>query len=165
MRRLAERPEVFFYGQSVAYDGAAIHHSLEGVPMEKRIEMPVAEEFQLGYCIGRSLAGELPVCIYPRMDFMLLAVNQLVNHLDKLSLYGWEPKMIIRTVIGKRRPLDAGPQHTQNYTEAFRMMLHNVQVREVRTPQEVAFTYQLAIDAKHSTVIVENEWKLPLASP
>lgn len=159
MRRLAELPETMFYGQSVVYDGAAMYHSLDGVAMEKRVEMPVAEEFQMGFCIGLALTGKLPICLYPRIDFMLLALNQLVNHLDKFPLYGWEPKMIIRTTVGKKQPLDAGPQHTQNYTEAFRMMLHNVQVREVRTAQEVAFTYQYALDAKHSTVIVENEWR------
>lgn len=159
MRRLAEREDTLFLGQSVAYDGAAIYASLEGVPMKKRLEMPVAEEFQMGYSIGLALVGKLPICIYPRMDFMLLAVNQLVNHLDKLPLWGWKPKMIIRTTIGKKAPLNAGPQHTQNYTEAFQRMLHTILVREVRTPQEVQLAYQLALDSERSTLIVENEWK------
>lgn len=159
MRRLAEFPETLFLGQSVAYDGAAIHASLDGVPEEKRLEMPVAEEFQMGYCTGLSLAGKLPICIYPRIDFMLLCVNQLVNHLDKLPLWGWHPKVIIRTVVGKKIPLDAGPQHTQNYTEAFQKMLHTVAVREVRVPQDVAFAYDMAIRSERSTLIVENEWK------
>lgn len=158
MRTLATMPHVRFYGQSVRYDGAAIHKSLEGVPMDKRIEMPVAEEFQMGYCIGQSLTGILPVCIYPRMDFMLLCVNQLVNHLDKLTIYGWKPKVIIRTVVGKKKPLDAGPQHTQNYTEAFQKMLHNIQVFEARVPDEVHFAYEHALRSKTSTLIVENEW-------
>lgn len=159
MRKLGKIENALFLGQSVAYDGAAIHASLEGVPAEKRVEMPVAEEFQMGYCIGLALAGKVPVCIYPRMDFMLLCVNQLVNHLDKLPLYGWKPKVIIRTTIGKKAPLNAGPQHTQNYTEAFQKMLHHIIVREVRVPQEVAFAYDLAIKGDKSILIVENEWK------
>ena len=159
MVKLSKIENVYFYGQSVLYDGAAIFNSLEGVPKEKRIEMPVAEEFQMGFCIGQSLAGKLPVCIYPRMDFMLLCLNQLVNHLDKLPLYGWKPKLIIRTVVGKKRPLDAGPQHTQNYTEAFQKMLHSVRVIEPRTAQEVSFAYDHALKSELSTLIVENEWK------
>jgi pyruvate dehydrogenase E1 component beta subunit len=159
MRRLAEFPNTVFVGQSVAYDGAAIHASLEGVPMDRRIEMPVAEEFQMGYCTGLAIAGKLPICIYPRMDFMLLCVNQLVNHLDKLPMYGWKAKVIIRTTIGKKKPLDAGPQHTQNYTDAFQKMLHNIRVREARVPNEVAFAYEQAMKADVSTLIVENEWK------
>lgn len=157
MQRLAELPNVCFYGQSLRYDGAAIFDSMRGVPMECRIEMPVAEDFQLGFCIGASLAGILPVCIFPRMDFMLLCVNQLVNHLDKLPEFGWCPKIILRTTIGKKTPLDAGLQHTQNHTEAFRKMLTNVRVMEARTAEEVHAAYTDAILSDHSTLIVENE--------
>ena len=156
MLLLAKDPRTVFVGQSVRYDGAAIHASLEGVPMEKRIEMPVIEDFQMGYCIGLAMTGKIPVCIYPRMDFMLLAVNQLVNHLDKLPLFGWHPKVIIRTTIGQKKPLDAGPQHTQNHTAAFRSMLQHVRVVEVWNPLEVKQAYGAAINFSGSSLIVEN---------
>ena len=160
MRWLAEEPRTVFVGQSVRYDGAAIYHSLKGVPMEKRLEFPVVENLQLGYCTGLSLTGKLPVCIYPRMDFMLLAMDALVNHLDKLPLYGWKPKVIIRCRVGQKTkdgvPMDAGPQHTQNYTHAFRQMLTTVTVREVRTSFEVEDAYREALRSKHSWIIVEN---------
>ncbi len=156
MLTLAQLPRVVFVGQSVAYDGAAIYNSLAGVPENLRLEFPVAEELQLGYCTGRALGGDLPVCIYPRMDFMLLAMNQLVNHLDKLPMMGWKPKVIIRTTVGKKKPLDAGPQHTQNHTLAFREMLKTIQVWEVTTPTEVALAYERARKAELSTLIVEN---------
>ena len=45
MRNLVALPEAMFYGQSVEYDGAAMHASLEGVPMNRRVEMPVIEVF------------------------------------------------------------------------------------------------------------------------
>ena len=160
MRWLAEEPRTVFVGQSVRYDGAAIYHSLDGVAMEKRLEFPVVENLQLGYCTGLSLTGKLPICIYPRMDFMLLAMDQLVNHLDKLPIYGWKPKVIIRCRVGQKTkdgvPMDAGPQHTQNYTRAFQTMLHNVRCTEVRTPQEVEDAYIRACDFQGSSIIVEN---------
>ena len=156
MRMLADEEETVFIGQSVKYDGAAIYHSLDGVPISKRVEMPVIEDFQLGYCTGLSLMGKLPVCIYPRFDFMLLCMNQLVNHLDKLPAFGWSPKVIIRARVGQKKPLDAGPQHTQNYTNAFRHMLTSIEVLEVRTPRHVLEAYALALTNKHSTLIVEN---------
>lgn len=152
MLMLAERGAVFV-GQSVKYDGAAIYHSLTGVRTDQRIELPVIEDFQMGYCTGLAIAGKLPVCIYPRMDFMLLATNQLVNHLDK-SIFN--PKVIIRTTVGQKTPLDAGPQHTQNHTRAFQLMLHNVRVDEVRTPQQVTSAYKRALDCDGSYLIVEN---------
>jgi pyruvate/2-oxoglutarate/acetoin dehydrogenase E1 component len=156
MRMLAAEPNTVFIGQSVRYDGAAIYHSLEGVPMEKRLEFPVVENLQLGYCTGLSMTGKLPICIYPRIDFMLLAMDQLVNHLDKLPLYGWNPKVIIRARVGQKYPLDAGPQHTQNHSHAFRQMLTTVEVLEVRQWEDVAPAYELAVGNRHSTLIVEN---------
>lgn len=156
MRKLAEDPRTVFIGQSVSYDGAAIYHSLDGVPEEKRLEMPVIEDFQLGYCTGLSLTGKIPVCIYPRMDFMLLAANQLVNHLDKLPMFGWKPKVIVRARVGQKTPLDAGPQHTQDHTKAFATMLQNVKVRLVRHPAQVTEAYAKALEDEYSWLIVEN---------
>ena len=152
MRMLAKHDAVFV-GQSVRYDGAAIYHSLDGVPDRQRIELPVIEDFQMGYCTGLAIAGNFPVCIYPRMDFMLLATNQIVNHLDKSV---WKPKLIIRTTVGQKKPLDAGPQHTQNHTEAFRLMLTTVHVEEVRTPGAVKYAYEKAVNRSGATMIVEN---------
>ena len=157
MLKLAEDPRVVFVGQSVRYDGAAIFDSLNGVPMEKRLEMPVIEDFQMGFCTGLALAGRLPVCIFPRMDFMLLCMNQLVNHLDKLPLFGWHPKVIIRTTVGAKKPLDAGPQHTQDHTEAFRNMLKTVEVIQVTKAATVPLAYDRAIASTASMLIVENQ--------
>ena len=156
MLSLSVDPRTVFVGQSVCYDGAAIFDSLKGIPMEQRLEMPVIEDFQMGFCTGLSLAGRLPVCIYPRMDFMLLCLNQLVNHLDKLPMFGWEPKVIIRTTVGQLQPLDAGPQHTQNHCQAFGLMLDRVVVEEVYTAAGVKRAYEGAIARPGSTLIVEN---------
>jgi len=156
MRKLAEDERTIFVGQSVAYDGAAIHASLDGVPMDKRLEMPVIEDFQVGFCIGLALQGKIPICIFPRIDFMLLAANQIVNHLDKLPVFGWDAKVIVRTTVGQKYPLDAGPQHTQDHTEAFRLMLRTTHVEQVRRADDVGRAYDAAMASKRSTLIVEN---------
>jgi pyruvate dehydrogenase E1 component beta subunit len=156
MRKLAAQPNALFVGQSVEYDGAAMHASLDGVPMRQRLEMPVAEDFQVGFCIGLALKGMLPICMFPRFDFVLLAANQLVNHLDKLPRFGWYHKVIIRTVVGQKTPLDAGPQHTQDHTAAFSLMLKSVDVARVSTPAQVEEAYDLAIRSPRSMLIVEH---------
>lgn len=151
------REGALFVGQSVAYDGATMYETLAGVPAEQRLEMPVIEDFQLGYCIGMSLKGRLPVCIYPRMDFLLLAMNQLVNHLDRFCEMGdFRPKVIVRTRVGPKTPLNAGPQHTGNYTEALSMMLRNIDVVELNHPADVLPCYLDAVISKRSTLVVEN---------
>jgi len=55
-----------------------------------------------------GLQGWIPASIFPRWSFLLLAANQLVNHLDKtasLGHGGFRTKVIIRTSIGSERPL------------------------------------------------------------
>ena len=156
MRWLAEDPRTVFVGQSVRYDGAAIYTSFDGVLMQKRLEMPVIEDFQLGFCIGLSLSGKIPICVYPRLDFMLLAMNQLVNHLDRFCEMGdFRPKVIVRTRIGAKTPLDAGPQHTGDYTQALSLMLRNVRVLKLTEPAEVMPAYLRALHAPESTLLIE----------
>ena len=75
MRMLAEDERTIFVGQNVVYGGQFMFSTLEGVPMEKRLEFPVAEDFQLGFCLGLAIEGYIPVCIYPRIDFLLLALR------------------------------------------------------------------------------------------
>ena len=164
MAMLAQHPNTIFVGQAVKYNSQAQFETFSGVPDEKKIEMPVIEDFQMGFCTGLALQGYVPISFYPRMDFLLLAANQLVNHLDKITLMserdfgriGYWPKVIIRTCVGQTKPLDAGYQHTQNHTEAFRLMLKTVRVDEVRTPEEVLSAYQRAIMSESSTLVIEN---------
>ncbi len=158
MLMLAAHPNTIFIGQNVAHDGNVMFKHLAGVPMDKRLELPVCEELQMGMSIGLALQGFLPISIYPRFDFLLLALNQLVNHLDKLpgmSLGGYRPKVIIRTKVGSKVPLDAGPQHTQDHTEAFRLMLTTVTVEKITCPEDILPTYQRALARPLSTLVVE----------
>lgn len=155
MSMLAGRGALFL-GQSIRYDGQAMHPSFSGVPMEQRIEMPVAEDFQMGFSTGLSLTGQLVVSVYPRFDFLLLAANQLVNHLDKYALMsGYRPKVIIRTAVGSTEPLNPGPQHMQDYSEAFASMLRTVKVRLLHSTEMIVPQYQKALEREESTLLVE----------
>lgn len=130
--------------------------TLRDVPMEKRVEMPVAEDMQLGMCTGISLAGGLPISIYPRWNFLLLATSQLVLHLDKISLYSaYKPKVIIRTAVACDQPLNPGPQHLGNFGQAYREMLTTVRVWELDDKEKIMPFYRWALEADHSTVLVE----------
>jgi pyruvate/2-oxoglutarate/acetoin dehydrogenase E1 component len=156
MLLLAECPNTLFVGQAVKYPGQAAFKSFDGIPMDRRIEMPVAEDFQMGFCTGLALEGYIPVSFYTRWDFLILAMNQLVNHLDKLPMMGWNPKVIIRTSVGRKEPLDPGPQHCQNYTLAVRSMLKTVAVLNIEKTEDVIPSYQYALSCRHSVVLVEH---------
>ena len=99
MDLLAKDSRTIFLGQAVEYPGTAMHKNLTNVSSEKLYELPVAEEMQMGITIGLALNGNIPISIYPRWNFLLLAMNQLVNHLDRMphiSNGGYKPKVIVR---------------------------------------------------------------------
>ena len=161
MAYLGSHPETIFVGQAVAYKGTAVTHQVKDFPPEKLLELPVAEDFQAGFCLGLALEGKIPVSIYPRMNFTILAANQIVNHLDKWSVMSdgeSRPKVIMKAVVGSQYPLDPGHQHKANYTQAFRSMCDTIDVVELLYPEQVLPTYKKALDRADgvSTLIVEH---------
>jgi len=160
MEYLAEDPDTVFIGQAVACAGTAMSNTLMDVSHARKVELPVDEDMQMGMTNGLALQGKLPVSIFPRWNFFLLATNQLVNHLDKFSEMsggGYQPKAIIRTGIGAERPLHPGHQHIGDYTDAYRRMLNNVEIIRLEEPEDVFPAYQKAharTDGK-STILVE----------
>ena len=92
---------------------------------------------------------------------MILAMNQLVNHLDKIrhmSFDEFKPRVIIRTSIGSKKPLDGGVQHTQNYTKIFMNILKEVEVVNLIDPKNIFNEYKKALIRKDSksTLLIEN---------
>jgi pyruvate dehydrogenase E1 component alpha subunit len=159
MNSLSIDEKVIFLGQTVGYKGSPIYSSLEDISMERRIELPIMEEVQMGISMGFALEGYVPVSIFPRFDFLTLATNQLVNHLDKayeLSHGQFNPKVIIRTKVGSKEPLYPGPQHCQDHTEAYRRMLTNIDVVRLEHSGMIMPEYKNALENNRSTLIIED---------
>ena len=150
MEALARDPRVVFLGQGVLAEGTFMSTTLQGVPESKRIELPVMEETQLGMSIGMALTGLVPVSIFPRWNFLILAANQLVNHLDKMGL-----PVIVRVGVGSSQPLDPGPQHTSDFTEAFRLMMPNTYFARLEHATDVVAEYRQALERRGPSVLVE----------
>jgi pyruvate/2-oxoglutarate/acetoin dehydrogenase E1 component len=160
MTWLAEQGDTVFLGQAVEVPGTAMSNTLQQVDKAKLIEMPVAEEMQMGVSIGLAMAGTVPVSIFPRWNFLLLAVNQLVNHLDKMpkiSNGGFSPKVIIRTSVGSERPLHPQHQHVGDFTDSFKAMLENIEVIRLQEPEQIVNSYKRAYEREdgRSTILVE----------
>ena len=160
MEWLAQDPRTVFIGQAVEVPGTAMSNTVKDISLDRRIELPVAEEMQMGMTVGLAMQGQIPVSIYPRWNFMILAVNQLVNHLDKLAAMSADrisAKAIIRTGIGSERPLHPQHQHVGDFTEAFRLMCSTVEVIRLDEPEQIFPAYEKALlrDDGKSTLIVE----------
>ena len=138
MEFLASDPRTVFIGQAVAFPGTAMSNTLMGVPKEKLV----------------------PVTIFPRWNFLLLAINQLVNHVDKarvMSNGGYDPKIIIRTGIGSERPLHPQHQHIGDFTDAIRKMCTTIEVIRLKEPEDIFPAYEKSLlrDDGRNTILVE----------
>ncbi len=156
MKLLAENGYIFI-GQTAACKGTLMADSLADIPLDKRFELPVFECCQMGMATGIALAGGKVCSIYPRINFLLEAIPQLVQHLDKIPLFSdYRPKVIIRTAIATPIPLDAGVQHLGDYTEAIRAMLSTVGIVKLTDADMIMPAYQKALESPISTILVES---------
>ena len=160
MNFLAKDSKTIFLGQAVEYPGTAMSNTLKNVPKNKLIEIPVAEEMQLGISNGLALNNYIPISIFPRWNFLLLATNQLINHLDKFEVMSqglFKTKVIIRTSIGSQRPLHPQHQHVGDFTDAFKKVLSTIDIIRLEESKDVMPAYEKALkrDDGKSTILVE----------
>jgi pyruvate/2-oxoglutarate/acetoin dehydrogenase E1 component len=161
MDLLAAHEKTIFLGQSVAVEGTAMRGTLMNVSANKLLELPVEEDFQMGLANGLALSGRIPISIFPRWNFLLLATNQIVNHLNNfqhLTRLPVPPKVIIRTGIGSINPLHPGIQHVGDFTEAFKILAPNLEIVRLDSSEQIVPEYRKALnreDGKSSLLI---EW-------
>ena len=160
MEFLSENSKSIFIGQAVEVPGTAMSNTLKNIDKDKLIELPVAEEMQMGITVGLALNGDIPISIFPRWNFLLYAINQLVNHLDKVNIMsnnGFKAKAIIRTGIGSQKPLHPQYQHIGDFTEAIKKMCTTIDVIKLNEPEDIFPSYKKALIRKDgkSTLLVE----------
>jgi len=158
MEWLGRKKDTIFIGQSVKFSGNAIYNTLKTIDEERRIEVPVFEEVQMGMCTGMAMNDLVPICCFPRFDFILRCMDSLVNHLDKMQHMTegtFKPKVIMRTSIGAKEPLDGGIQHTQDYTDPIMRMLHEVNVVLLNEPEQIFPEFEEAYNTDCSTLLIE----------
>ena len=109
--------DVFIMGQglwSPWYVGNTMR-DLDKLYGKKRvIDTPVSENAVTGAAIGASLCGSKPIVVHPRMDFMLYAMDPIINQAAKWSyMFGGQahPQVTIRSIVN--RGGEQGAQHSQ----------------------------------------------------
>lgn len=114
---LANHPEVFTIGQglwSPWYVGNTMTDLDKQFGIERVIDTPVSELATTGAALGAALCGYRPIVIHPRVDFMLLAVDQIVTQAAKWrSMFGGQVSapLTVRAIIN--RGGEQGAQHSQ----------------------------------------------------
>ena len=160
MNYLAKNERTIFLGQAVKVPGTSMSNTFKEINPNKLIELPVAEEMQMGIANGLAINGLIPVSVFPRWNFLLLAINQLINHLDKIKLMsndGYKTKVIIRTGIGSEKPLHPQYQHVGDFTDAVKKMSTNIEIIKLNEVKDIFPSYKKALEREDgkSTIVVE----------
>ncbi|MBI5770147.1 MAG: alpha-ketoacid dehydrogenase subunit beta [Verrucomicrobia bacterium] len=114
---LKNHPECFTIGQGL-WSPWYVGHSMTDLDKEfgreRVIDTPVSELATTGAAVGAALSGKRPIVIHPRVDFFLLAVDQLVNQAAKWRhMFGGQVDVpvVVRAIIN--RGGEQGAQHSQ----------------------------------------------------
>ncbi len=158
---LGKYPEVFVIGQglwSPWYVGNSMTDLDKKFGVERIIDTPVSESACTGAAVGASLAGMKPIVVHPRMDFMLYAMDSIVNQAAKWShMTGAQshPAVTIRGIIN--RGGEQGAQHSQ----ALHAWFAHVPGLRVVMPATVADARDLLISSvlcKDPVVYIDDRW-------
>lgn len=165
MEFLASKEDSIFVGQTTIWPGTACHKSFIDISKDKLVEVPIFETSQFGLAIGLGLQGYTVLNLFVRLNFLLCAIDPLVNYLDKLddiSHNEHKCRVITRAVIGSEKPLWPGRQHLSpknhapcDYTEALKLMCSNVNVVRLDEAEQIFPAYQKAYESDKSSLLIE----------
>jgi len=158
---MADDPTVICYGLGVA-DPKAIFGTTSDLQArfgtERVFEMPTSENAMTGVAVGSALGGLKPVMVHQRLDFFLLAMDQLVNAAAKWR-YTFGPEnnipITIRLILG--RGWGQGPTHSQNL-QAWFAHIPGLKVVAPTTPEDAYGLLLAAIHDPNPVVFLEHRW-------
>ena len=153
--------ETFVIGQglwSPWYVGNSMTDLDKKFSKDRVIDTPVSESATTGAAIGASLAGMKPIVVHPRMDFMLYAMDAIVNQAAKWSyMFGGQahPGVTIRSIIN--RGGEQGAQHSQ----ALHAWFAHIPGLRVVMPSTVADARDLLIASvlcRDPVIYIDDRW-------
>lgn len=154
-------PDVFVYGISVP-DHKGIFGSTIGLVekfgQERCFDTPLCEDSLTGFGIGAALNGMRPVHVHMRVDFMLLAMNQLANMACSYRYASGgtlKVPMVIRGVIG--RGWGQGFQHSKSMYSVF-AHIPGLKVVLPTTPRDAKGLLLSAIRDDNPVIFIEHRW-------
>jgi pyruvate/2-oxoglutarate/acetoin dehydrogenase E1 component len=158
-QEMARDPSVILFGLDVD-DPKAIQGTTRGLLQKygaaRVFGTPLSEDAMTGVAIGMALAGQRPIHVHIRMDFLMLAMNQLVNVAAK-SRYMFGGKvsvpMVVRCMIGKS--WGQGAQHSQGLYSFF-MHVPGLKVVAPTTPHDAKGCLIAAIRDDNPVIYVEH---------
>lgn len=154
-------PSVFLIGVGIN-DPRAVWGTLSGAlerfGPERVVEGPLAENALTGVCVGAAALGMRPVIVHHRIDFVLLTMDQLINHAAKWKpMFGGQQSipMVVRAVVG--RGWGNGPQHTQSHHALF-SHVPGIKAVVPSNPRDAKGLLLAAVADDDPVVYIEHRW-------
>ncbi len=158
---LTNYKEVFAIGQglwSPWYVGATMTDLDKEFGTDRVIDTPVSELATTGAAVGASLFGYRPIIIHPRMDFMVLATDQIVNQAAKWAhMVGGRasPAVTVRAIIN--RGGEQGAQHSQAL-HSWYAHIPGLRVVMPATPQDARDLLIASVLCDQPVLYIDNRW-------
>lgn len=156
MKELGEVGAIFI-GYNVSRGDAM--GTIKEVPTDQKIETPVAENLMAGLAIGISFEGFLPVVYFERHDFMLVAMDAIVNHIDKIERIShgeYKVPVIIRAVTADAGPFYSGITHSQDFTNLLKTAV-SFPVSDPKNGKEILSAFRNAVASERPAIIIERK--------
>jgi len=125
---------------------------------QRVFDMPLAENGMTGICIGAALSGLRPVLIHQRIDFSLLAVDQIINNAAKWHyMFNGQANVpvVVRMIVG--RGWGQGPQHSQSL-QALYAANPGLKVVMPSTAYDAKGMMIAAIEDNNPVIFIEHRW-------
>jgi len=133
--------------------------TLKGIDDSQKLETPVAENLMTGLAIGMSFENFLPVIYFERHDFMLVALDAIGNHIDKIERIShgeYKVPIIIRAVTADGGPFYSGPTHSQDFTNVLKELV-SFPVIDPTLGKEALNAFRNAKQSGRPAIIIERK--------
>lgn len=158
---LAKDPTVYLMGLGVP-DPKGVFGTTLGLQQKhgagRVMDMPASENGMTGVALGSALVGMRPVITHQRVDFALLAMDQIVNQAAKWHfMFGGQMSvpLVIRLIVG--RGWGQGPQHSQSL-HAWFAHVPGLKVVLPTSPQDAKGLLIASIEDNNPVVFIEHRW-------
>ena len=154
-------PDVIFFAEGVA-DPSSVYGTLldlgKHISKERIIEMPLSENGLVGVAIGSAMTGKRPIISFQRVEFALLALEQIVNNGAKAQYISngiHNIPLVLRLIVG--RGWGQGPEHSQSLENLF-AIFPGLKVLVPTFAADAKGMIIKAVEDNNPVIIIEHRW-------
>lgn len=162
LHQMMEHDEsVFLIGQGVKslwYVGNTCEELLERFGQERIIDTPVSENAVTGSAVGAAIAGMRPVVVHPRMDFMMYAMDPIINEAANWRYMCGGNSSVPVVIWGI---INRGGEQAAQHSQAFQALFAHIPGLKVvmpSTPYDAKGLMVAAIREDNPVIYIDDRW-------